>query len=95
MAKAEATTTEALLIAKYGVIIPLEVLRLDFFSHLSSVEKLRRKIMAGEIPIPMVDMVPSSQKSAKGSPTSDFAVYLDTRIEAARKECRQLSGAAS
>ena len=95
MAKTEATTTEALLIAKYGVIIPLEALRVDFFPHLSSVEKLKRKVMAREIPIPIVDMAPSSQKSAKGSPTSDFAVYLDTRIEAARKECRQLSGGAA
>ena len=95
MAKTEATT-ETLLRARYGgaVTIPLEVLVRDFFPHLS-VEKFVRKVMNGEIALPLMRITPASQKSAKSVPVSDFAIYLDQQIEAARKECRQLSGGAS
>jgi hypothetical protein len=95
MSKTEVTTeTLHLLRAQYGIIIPLEALTHDFFKHLS-VEKFKRKVRAGEIPLPIVRMATSSQKTAQGVPVSDFAIYLDAQIEAARKECRQLSGAAS
>jgi hypothetical protein len=95
MAKTEATTeTLHMLRQQYGMLIPLDVLQHDFFKHLS-VEKLKRKIRTGEIPLPIVRMATSSQKTAQAVPTSDFAVHLDKLIEAARKECRQLSGSAA
>jgi hypothetical protein len=47
------------------------------------------KISAGEIAIPLV-RIESSQKSAKGVYLTDLAVYLDVRIEAARKELKAL-----
>jgi hypothetical protein len=95
MSKTEVTTTETLLRARYGgvVAIPLDVLVRDFFNHLSE-EKFLRKVLSGEIALPVMRME-ASQKSVKAVPVSDFAVYLDQKIEAARKECRQLSGAAS
>jgi hypothetical protein len=39
-------------------------------------------------------MESSSQKAAKGVPIKDLSDYLDQRIEAARKECEQLSKSA-
>ena len=46
-------------------------------------------MLAGEIPLPIA-RIESSQKCAKGVPISDLAVYIDMRIETARKECEQL-----
>jgi hypothetical protein len=82
--------TAFLLIAQYGgkAIIPIEDVCRDYFSHLK-VTKLVQKISAGEIAIPLV-RIESSQKSAKGVYLTDLAVYLDVRIEAARKELKAL-----
>lgn len=84
-------STTFLLMAQYGgrPIIPIEWVVRDFFSHLS-VEKLVRKINEGEVVLPLVRME-SSVKSAKGVALNDLAEYLDQRVEAARKECRQLN----
>ena len=84
--------TAFLLMAQYGgrPVIPVEFVARYYFSHLS-VEKLVRKINEGEIVLPLVRMK-SSVKSAKGVALNDLAEYLDKRIEAARKECRQLNG---
>lgn len=78
--------------AQYGgrPIIPLDLVVRDYFSHLSA-EKLVRKISDGEIALPLV-RIEASAKAAKGVQLNDLADYLDKRIEAARKECRQLNG---
>ena len=44
-----------------------------------------KKISAGEIAIPLV-RIETSQKCAKGVYLTDLAKYLDTRVEAARRE---------
>jgi Pyocin activator protein PrtN len=46
--------------------------------------------LAGEIALPVVRIDTESQKTAKGVPIAGLATYLDTQIEAARKECEQL-----
>ncbi len=87
--------TVFLLMAKYdgAAVIPLPLVCRDYFSHLAP-EKLERKILAGKIALPIVRMNSSSQKTAKGVHVNDLAAYLDRQTEAARKECRQLSGGA-
>lgn len=84
--------TAFLLMAQYGgrPIIPLDLVCRDFFSHLSA-DKLVRKVADGEIILPLV-RIEASAKAAKGVALTDLAEYLDKRIEAARKECRQLNG---
>jgi hypothetical protein len=83
--------TAFLLMAQYGgkAIIPIEDVCRDYFSHLNAA-KLVQKISAGEIAIPLV-RIESSQKSAKGVSLTDLAVYLNLRIEAARKEMTALT----
>jgi hypothetical protein len=89
-----AMKTEDLLLSHYKTpIIPLALVVQDYFSHLNA-EKFLAKVMKGEIALPVVRMTPS-QKSAKGVHVQDLAAYLDQKIEAARKECRQLSGGAA
>lgn len=84
--------TAFLLMAQYNgqAVVPIEVVARDYFSHLTA-DKLVRKISAGEIAIPMV-RIEESQKCAKGVHLTDLAAYIDKRVEAARKECRQLTG---
>ena len=69
-------------------VIPLDWVQRDYFRHLK-VEKLLRKVQAGEIALPIV-RIEGSQKCAKGVHLSDLASYLDKQAEAARKECEQL-----
>ena len=87
-----APTTFATLREHYGprVIIPLDRVREDFFDGMSQ-EHLLRRISEGKLDLPVV-RIDASQKSAKGVALVDLATYLDRRIEAARKECRQLYG---
>lgn len=79
-----------LLMAQYAgqAIIPIETVRKDYFPHLTT-DLLIRKLSAGEINLPMVRLEPS-QKASKGVALADLAAYLDSRIEAARKETKQL-----
>lgn len=70
-------------------VLPVEVVCKDYFSHLTP-EKFIYKVTKGEIVIPLVRME-SSTKCAKGVALADLAAYLDQRIAAARKECRQLN----
>jgi Pyocin activator protein PrtN len=85
--------TEELLLSHYKTpIIPLALVVQDYFRHLN-VEKFLKKTLNGEIPLPVVRME-RSQKSAKGIHVTDLGAYLDRQTEAARKECRQLSGGA-
>jgi hypothetical protein len=85
-------TTVALLREQYGprVIIPLDRVMQDYFPGISQ-EHLLRRIGEGKLDLPVV-RIDASQKSAKGVALVDLATYLARRIEAARKECRQLSG---
>jgi hypothetical protein len=48
--------TMHLLMQQYGkIVIPMEIVARDFFAHLTP-EKLRRKLQAGYIPLPIVRM---------------------------------------
>jgi Pyocin activator protein PrtN len=87
--------TSFMLMAQYDglAIIPVELICRDYFRHLT-VEKFLRKVLAGEISIPVVRME-TSQKTAKGIHVADLAAYLDRQAEAARKECAQLRPAAA
>ena len=84
------------LMAQYNgqVVIPLDKLCKDYFTHLTT-NMFERKVMAGLIKIPITRME-ASQKSAKGVHISDLSEYLDgqravyARSEERRvgKECR-------
>ncbi|MDN6859703.1 pyocin activator PrtN family protein [Pseudomonas sp. CAN2814] len=82
--------TAFLLMAQYNgaAIIPLERVCADYFSHLSP-EKLQRKVLAGEINLPIVRME-RSQKTARGVHLADLARYIDDRREEALEELRKL-----
>lgn len=84
--------TVFLLMAQYDAraVIPIEWVARDFFSHLTT-EKLVRKISVGDIALPLV-RIEDSARCAKGVALIDLAAYIDLRVEAARKECRQLTG---
>jgi Pyocin activator protein PrtN len=84
--------TAFLLMAQYNgkVIIPLADVCRDYFSHLTP-EKLMRKVMAGQIPLPVVH-IERSQKSARGVHLQDLADYLDKRRAEAMKEFAALHG---
>ena len=83
-------TTVAILREQYGprVIIPLDRVMEDYFPGLSQ-EHLLRRVGEGKLDLPVV-RIDASQKAAKGVALTDLAAYLDRRIAAARKECRQL-----
>jgi hypothetical protein len=87
--------TVFLLMARYDAlpVIPLDVVCRDFFGHLT-VEKLLRKVLVGEIDLPIV-RIESSQKCAKGVHINDLAQYLDRRSELARTERDQLRPSAA
>jgi len=82
--------TAFILMAQYEglAVIPVEIVCRDYFRHLT-VEKFLRKVLNGEIEIPIVRME-GSQTSAKGVHINDLAAYLDKQTAAARKECEQL-----
>jgi hypothetical protein len=82
--------TSFILLAQYDglAVIPLEWVQRDYFRHLN-VEKLQRKVLAGEISLPIIRME-GSQKASKGVHITDLADYLDKVADAARKECEQL-----
>ena len=86
--------TQLILLAQYDglAIIPVELVCRDYFRHLS-VEKFLRKVLMGEIELPIVRME-GSQKTAKGVHVADLAAYLDKQADAARKECEQLKRSA-
>jgi len=85
-------STSFLLLAQFQgkTIVPLEEVQKAFFPHLS-VEKLLRKALRGDLPLPIV-RIERSQKSARGVHLSDLAEYIDKRRDAAIKECKQLCG---
>lgn len=85
--------TAFILLAQYDglAVVPIDAVCRDYFRHLT-VEKFLRKVLAGEIAIPIVRME-SSQKAARGVHINDLAAYIDKQAEAARKECEQLKTA--
>ena len=72
-----AMKTAFLLMAQYDglAVIPVEYVCRDYFRHLP-VEKFLRKVLAGEISLPIVRME-GSQKTAKGIHITDLAAYID------------------
>ncbi len=84
--------TAFLLMAQYDgrAIIPADRVCKDYFPHLT-LDTFVRKVALGEIAIPLV-RIDSGKKAAKGVHLQDLAAYIDKRAEAARKECRQLTG---
>jgi hypothetical protein len=78
-----------LLMAQYDgkAIIPVEMVRADYFPHLN-LDQFIRKLKAGEIKLPLIRME-ASQKAAKGFHLQDLAEYLDRRRNAARRELEQ------
>lgn len=80
------------LMAQYDgqVVIPLDRVCKDYFTHLTP-DMLQRKVMSGQIKIPITRLEPS-QKSAKGVHIGDLAAYLDLQRAAAVKENNQLNG---
>ncbi|NBB33806.1 pyocin activator PrtN family protein [Pseudomonas sp. BC115LW] len=81
------------LLAQYDgqAIIPLARVCNDYFTHLTT-EMFQRKVLAGQIKIPITRLEPS-QKSAKGVHITDLAEYLDAQRDAAIKESNQLNSA--
>ncbi|WP_213936864.1 pyocin activator PrtN family protein [Pseudomonas sp. dw_612] len=81
------------LMAQYDgqVVIPLDRVCKDYFTHLTT-DMFQRKVMAGQIRIPITRME-ASQKSAKGVHITDLAEYLDVQRAAAIKESHQLNSA--
>jgi hypothetical protein len=69
-------------------IIPLADVCRDYFSHLTP-EKLVRKVMADQIPLPIVH-IERRQKSARGVHLQDLADYLDRRRAETLKDYVQL-----
>ena len=86
--------TAMLLMAQFGprAAIPLDEVRKEYFPHLA-LDKLVTKLNNGDIPLP-VTRVEKSQRGAKFVSLMDLAVYLDTQMEAGRKEYEQLRRAA-
>lgn len=84
--------TQFLLMAQYSgqAIIPLERVCADYFSHLTP-EKMKLKVAAGEIDLPLVRME-SSQKAARGVHLNDLAAYLDAQHLKAKTEHAKLMG---
>ncbi len=72
------------------VIIPLERICADYFTHLTPA-KLKLKVAAGLIDLVIVRME-NSQKSAQGVHVNDLADYLDTQHAVARAEHDRLMG---
>lgn len=84
--------TAFLLMAQYGgaAIIPLDRVCTDYFSHLTP-EKMKIKVAAGQIDLPLVPME-NSQKSARGVHLTDLATYLDAQRSKAKAEHEKLMG---
>lgn len=71
-------------------IIPLEVVRKDYFSHLT-LDQFTRKLASAEIPLPVI-RTEASQKSPKGVHLGDLAAYLDERRVEAKRVLNKMLG---
>jgi hypothetical protein len=83
--------TAFMLMAQYNgrAIVPVETVCADYFAPLT-LPNLRRKIAAGDIPLPLVRMESDNVKAAQGIHISDLAAYIDERRAVAIKERDQL-----
>ena len=72
-------------------IIPLPEACESYFRHLSPAQ-LEKKIVAGDIALPLVVLDPKSQKSAKGVMADDLEKYVRARHADAVKDMKQLLG---
>jgi hypothetical protein len=79
--------TATLLRAQYNnaVIVPVDQVCKDYFSHLSPV-KFIQKVRAGKIPLALVPVDASSQKSPRGVHLRDLAEHIDKQHARAKKE---------
>lgn len=70
--------TVFLLMARYNnlAVVPVEWVCRDYFRHLT-VEKFLRKVLAGEISLPIV-RIDRSQKTTKSVHIDDLAIYLES-----------------
>jgi Pyocin activator protein PrtN len=86
--------TLLILMAQFGprAAIPVEDVRREYFPHLE-LDKLLAKISRADIPLPLT-RVDGGRKSAKFIGMMDLAIYLDTQMEAGRREYEQLRAAA-
>jgi hypothetical protein len=83
-----------LLMAQYDgqVIIPLERICSDYFTHLTP-DVMKMKVAAGQIDLPLIK-IEQSQKSVRGVHLNDLAEYLDARHRSAKAEHDRLMGRA-
>ena len=81
------------LMAQYNgqVVIPLDRLCKDYFTHLTT-NMFERKVMAGLIKIP-ITRLEACQESTKGEQNKNKKEYLDGQRAAAMKESHQLNSA--
>ena len=87
--------TAFFLMAQYNaLVIPVDLVVRDYFSHLST-DKFVRKVALGDIKLPMIRIEATTQKSAKGIHINDLAKYIDDRRAAALKEVQQLGSVQS
>lgn len=86
-------TTIFMLLAQYQgrAVVPIETVRAYYFSPLT-LPNLRRKIAAGDTPLPLVRMEASSKKAAQGIHLADLAAYIEVRRAAAMKERDRIFG---
>lgn len=80
-----------LLMAQYNglAVIPLDRVCQDYMNL--TVEKFKRKQMAGEIDIPVTRLGPQSQKAGLGIHLQDLADYIDRQRKRAEQERMQLA----
>jgi hypothetical protein len=90
MTAAVQPSTVFLLLAQFGgaAIVPLELVRQQYFGHLTK-DKFLRQLWAGKIPLPVVRMT-ESRKTARGVHLNDLAAFIDRKHALALKECEQL-----
>jgi len=72
-------------------LLPLEVVRTNFFPHLSA-DSFNRRARANDLGFPVIS-AERSQKSAMFVHIDDLAAYLESRRAVARREHAMLVGA--
>ena len=83
--------TSFILLAQYETaVVPLDLVCRDYFQHLTPAN-FARKSLAGEIPIPVLQ-IESSQKASRGVHITDLAEYIDRRREVAATELEKIHG---
>jgi len=85
-------STFFVLMAQYNAtVIPIDRVAKDFFAPLTT-ENLMRKILVGQIALPIIRMDHRSQKSARAVHIADLAAFIDEARAKALKERDQLCG---